>query len=375
MHVLMITTSHNWNDTRIFWLESCGLRRLGIEVTVLAVNCDAEHSERNGIEIVALGRNRGRLGRFVFNPIEALRYCKRHASGYDILHVHDPEVLPWIGRLKRVTNRPVVYDMHEFLPDVVSVRSWIPLSVRRPSIAIADAMERRGIGNASAAVVVNELGEKRARQLGMNEVTIFMGVPSRVEAEGSAPYDSSRTGVSYVGGVAKVRGVDTIAEVAPKIFASHGCRVVVAGPLQDETARAAVELEGIDYRGVLTRSQVRQILNEAAIGWLPLHHTPNHEKGWALKLGEYMAAGLPVVASDLEYCASMINKYDCGIVVCVDDADAHLDALNYLLRNPNEAKRLGANGRKAILEELNVETYALKLRDLYERLLRQTGVS
>lgn len=341
---------------------------------MLAVNCDSEHSEKNGVQIAALGRKRGRLGRFVLNPAEALQYCRRHASDYDVLHVHDPEMLPWIERLKRVTGGPVVYDMHEFLPDVMSVRSWIPFLLRRVAADIADAMERRRIGHASAAVVVNELGEKRARQLGMKEVAIFMGVPSRVEAEGSASYDSSRAGVAYVGGIANDRGAGTIAEVAPRILASLGCRTVVAGPLHDDTARVAVGLEAIDYRGVLTRPEVRLVLNKAAVGWLPLHHTPNHEKAWALKLGEYMAAGLPVVASDLEYCASMVNRYDCGIVVGADDADAHFDALSYLLRNRDEAKRLGANGKKAILEELNAEAYALRLHDLYKRLLRGIAV-
>jgi hypothetical protein len=163
--------------------------------------------------------------------------------------------------------------------------------------------------------------------------------------------------------------------VAPKIFASLGCRIAVAGPLRDDTARTAVGLEAIDYRGVLTRPDVRLLLDEAAVGWLPLHHTPNHEKGWALKLGEYMAAGLPVVASDLEYCASIVNRYDSGIVVSADDTDAHLDALSYLLRDRDEAKRLGANGKNAILEELNAEAYAVKLNDLYERLLRGIAVS
>ena len=370
----MITTSHKWDDTRIFWLESCNLRRLGIEVTVLAINCDSEYSEKNGVRVVALGRNRGRLGRFLLNPTEAVRYCKRHASRYDVLHIHDPEMLPWIGCLKRVTNRPVVYDMHEFLPDVVSVRSWIPLCLRRSSAAIADAVERRTIGNASGVVVVNEMGENRARELGVAETSIFMGMPSRIEAEDSAPYESARTGVVYVGGIAKVRGVDTIAEVAPKILASHGCRVVLAGSLQDEMARTVVDLENIDYLGVLARPAVRLVLSEAAIGWLPLHHTPNHDKAWALKLGEYMAAGLPVVASDLEYCASIVNRYDCGIVVGADDVDAHLDALTHLLDNPDEAKRLGTNGKRAILEGLSAEVYALRLRDLYERLLCGTAI-
>ncbi len=47
-------------------------------------------------------------------------------------------------------------------------------------------------------------GEKRARQLGTKEVAIFMSVPSRADAEGSALYRSSRTGVAYAGGLDKV---------------------------------------------------------------------------------------------------------------------------------------------------------------------------
>lgn len=48
------------------------------------------------------------------------------------------------------------------------------------------------------------LGEKRVRQLGTKEVAMSLGVPSRVEAEGSALYRSSRTGVAYAGGLDKV---------------------------------------------------------------------------------------------------------------------------------------------------------------------------
>ncbi len=89
-------------------LESCNLRKLGVQVAVLAVNSDSEHSQKNGIPIAARGRNHGRLGRFVLNPMEAVRYCKCHTLDYDVLHVHDPQMLPWIGRLKRVTKRPII---------------------------------------------------------------------------------------------------------------------------------------------------------------------------------------------------------------------------------------------------------------------------
>ena len=199
-------------------------------------------------------------------------------------------------------------------------------------------------------------------------------LPNRSHTEASAPYDSLRSGVAYAGGVAKVRGEDTIAEVAPRILALHGCRVLVAGPWRDETARPTVKQDGTDYRGLLTRPGVRLVLNEAAVSWLPLHHTPNHKKGWALKPGEYTAVGLLVVVDDLACCASMVNRHDCGIVVDADDADAHLNALDYLLGSPDEPRRLGTNGKRVVLQELNAKAYAPKLHEPYERLQREAVV-
>ncbi len=372
MRVLMVTTSNRWDDTRLFWLESVSLTRLGTEVTILVVNYRVDAVDKDGVSVIALGRERSRVGRFLMNPIDAVRFCRQHGSSYDVLHIHDPEMLPWLARIRRVTGRPVVYDMREFLPDILSVRSWIPRSFRGCAPEVADAIERRSIRNANAVVVVNEPMELRVRQMGMSEVVIFMGVPSRTEAELALPYGSSRSGIVYVGGVSQVRGADTIAQIAPRIQESNGCSIVVAGPLRDQTAVDCIRVDGVDCRGFMSRSEVVRILNSAAIGWLPLHHTPNHEKGWALKLGEYMAAGLPVVISDLTYCSSVVSKRDCGIVVNSDDVDAHLHALRYLLNNPDEAKRMGANGRRAILEDLNSETYASKLQELYKRLLGQS---
>lgn len=368
MHILMITTSNNWDDTRMFWLEGHALTKLGMQVTILAINSKADIQEKDGINIVALGRERKRLGRFLINPREVIRFCRENAGKFDILQVHDPEMLPWIPRLKKVSGCPVVYDMHEFLPDILAVRPWVPRFLRNRAPLLGEAIERRTLRNANAVLVVNELMEQRVRGLGVKEAVVFMGVPSKAEVERAAPYDTQRTGAVYVGGVAMLRGVDTMAKVAPQLWQSHGCQVVVAGPLEDQAAQDAVTAAGIDYRGVVSRSQVMQFLNKAAVGWLPLHHTPNHDKTWAVKLGEYMAAGLPVVSSGLNYCHSIIKKYDCGIVVSADDANAHLEALRYLLDHLQEAKRMGENGQKAILADLNLEKFTTNLCNLYERI-------
>ena len=100
MRILMITTSNGWDDTRLFWLESLSLMKLGLDVTILAVNSRADVTEQDGVNILALGRKRRRIGRFVINPTDAIKFCKEHGSSYDVLHIHDPEMLPWLRKIK-----------------------------------------------------------------------------------------------------------------------------------------------------------------------------------------------------------------------------------------------------------------------------------
>jgi glycosyltransferase involved in cell wall biosynthesis len=53
-----------------------------------------------------------------------------------------------------------------------------------------------------------------------------------------------------------------------------------------------------------------------------------------------------------------------GILVDPGDIQAMRDAIQYLLANPNEAKRLGENARQRILDKLNLETYVKNIVDL-----------
>lgn len=370
MRILMVTTSHEWDDSRIFWLEALALLEIGVDVTVLAINDESELPEMNGIGVVALGHQRRRLGRFFLNPIAAVDYCRKHSHQYDVLHLHDSELMPWVGWLRRTTKLPVVYDMHEFASDVLKSRSWIPSWLRGFAVMTARALEKRAFCSASAVVTVNEIGETHALQLGAREVAVFMGVPSRHQAEQAKPYDSERIGVAYTSSsLCRIRGADIISAVAPRLLESDQCKIIVAGRPMDETGFHMIGVPGIEYRGVVTRPEVLHILDQAAVGWLPERRTPNHEKAWPLKLGEYMAAGLPIVTTDLGFCSMIVAKYDCGIVVDSDDDDDHLAALQYLIRNHPEAQRLGSNGRRAILEDLNSEIFAGELQKLYTRIV------
>ena len=83
---------------------------------------------------------------------------------------------------------------------------------------------------------------------------------------------------------------------------------------------------------------------------------------------EYMAAGLPLIASNFPLWKDIISVNNAGL--CVDPMSPIEigEAINYILNNPKEAKKMGENGRKMVIEKYNWDIEKKKLIDLYQEL-------
>ena len=79
--------------------------------------------------------------------------------------------------------------------------------------------------------------------------------------------------------------------------------------------------------------------------------------------------GLPVVLSDSAYARQVMERYEFGILVDPADTDQIARAVRYLADHPEEAARMGRNGRRAIAEEFNWETQERNLLGLYRDLI------
>ena len=82
---------------------------------------------------------------------------------------------------------------------------------------------------------------------------------------------------------------------------------------------------------------------------------------------EYMAAGIPVIASNFPLWKQIIEGNQCGL--CVDPLDPQpiAEAIDFLV-TPEEAEQMGRNGQKAVLEQYNWGIEEQKLLDLYNSL-------
>jgi glycosyltransferase involved in cell wall biosynthesis len=87
------------------------------------------------------------------------------------------------------------------------------------------------------------------------------------------------------------------------------------------------------------------------------------------KMFEYMSAGVPVISSNFPLWREIIEGNDCG--VCVDplDPSAIAQAIDHLVAHPEEARRKGENGRRAVLEMYNWSIEEGKLLSFYDQIL------
>jgi len=147
----------------------------------------------------------------------------------------------------------------------------------------------------------------------------------------------------------------------------------LAGPLYPESllhdGAEREALEAVDYRGVLDRTGVAQVLRECRAGIVLLPDSPAYRESLPVKMFEYMAAGLPVVASDFPIWREIVEGNDCGICVDHRDQGAIDEAIRALVDHPERAEEMGRNGRKAVLEKYTWDSAFLNLTQVYDSVL------
>jgi glycosyltransferase involved in cell wall biosynthesis len=83
-----------------------------------------------------------------------------------------------------------------------------------------------------------------------------------------------------------------------------------------------------------------------------------------------MSAGIPVIASDFPLWREIVLGNQCGLCVDPMDPAAIAKAIDYLVAHPDEARQMGENGRRAVLERYNWSVEEAKLMDFYKKTLQ-----
>jgi glycosyltransferase involved in cell wall biosynthesis len=361
-----LTSVHRFDDTRILRRQCASLRQAGYDVALVAGQPPT--SPLDGVRIVGVGGPRNRFDRATRVAWRVLRAAWRERA--DIYHLHDPELL-WVGLLLKLGGHRVVYDVHEDLPLYIMNKIWIPRAARRAISLASKAAERVGARIFDAVIAATpSIAERFPRE----KTVVVQNFPHVRIAQPPepGPVESRRYAFAYVGGLTVAQGVREMVTVAANLGGDR--KAVLAGWFDAEEHDVELELmasEGwkrVDYLGGVTHEVAINAIRNSVCGLVIDHPISNYLDSYSTKMFEYMACGVPVVCSDFRFWVRLISDADCGIAVNPFDPAAATAAIEKLLNDPDEARRLGENGRRAILGRYNWETEFVKLDALYDRL-------
>jgi glycosyltransferase involved in cell wall biosynthesis len=111
---------------------------------------------------------------------------------------------------------------------------------------------------------------------------------------------------------------------------------------------------------------VKRILKKSKVGVVTFLPFGNHTNSQPNKLFEYMAQGIPIVASNFEMWKAIIEDFHCGICIDPYNPEEIAEAIQTILQNSKASEMMGINGRNAVLGQFNWDTEEKKLYSVYE---------
>jgi phosphatidylinositol alpha-mannosyltransferase len=281
----------------------------------------------------------GSVARLQFSPAVHGRVRRWLADGdFDVLHLHEPNAPSLSMWALRVAEGPIVATFHTS-------------TTKSLTLAVFQGVLRPWHEKIVGRIAVSDLARRwQMEALGSDAVEIPNGVD--VASFASAPlldgYPRPGKTVLFLGRFDEPRkGMAVLLDALPRLVEQFpGVQVLVVGRGdQDELRSKAGGLGGhLRFLGQVDDAAKASALRSADVYCAP--HTGGESFG--IVLVEAMAAGTPVVASDLHAFRRVLRDGDAGRLVPVEDGAALAAGLVAVLENDQLAKRFVAAGADAV---------------------------
>jgi phosphatidylinositol alpha-mannosyltransferase len=328
------------------------LRDLGIDARVYAP-CDGAPPE---VGVTMLGRSipvaaNGSVAPIAPDPAAQLRTLRAlRAEQPDVIHLHEPFAPGPNWTVILATRLPTVATFHSaghhmYLP----FRPLCRWAGRSRFAAIA------AVSEAARLTTEHELG--RPVQVLANGVTI----DHFAKAD---PWPTERPAVLFVGRHEPRKGLRVLLDAFAGLEHEADLWVVGLGPETDELRRR--DQPGVQWLGEVSDVELARRMKAATVFCAP----SLHGESFGVVLLEAMAAGTPVVASDLPGYAKVGRQGREALLVTPGDAAQLGAAINRVLGDAALGARLVEGGRLRA-DDLSMDRLAEIYVDKYERVIRQ----
>jgi phosphatidyl-myo-inositol alpha-mannosyltransferase len=339
---------------------------MGHEVSVLA---PADEEQELPPYVVPAGRAvpvpyNGSVARLAFGPLSAARVRRwLHQGGFDVLHVHEP-MTPSLSLLAVMAwDGPMVATFHTAM-----TRSHFLAAGRKVAQLVLERI--------TARIAVSALARRvQVEHLSGGAVEIPNGVAVAKFANASPLDGWPREGgsVGFLGRFTEPRKGFPVLRDAFVALARRrpGLRLLVAGPGDTGEALDVVPADlrdRITFLGLVPEADKTRMLRS-----VDLYVAPNTGgESFGMILTEAMAAGAPVVASDLDAFRRVLAGGSAGALFPTGDATALAATLERLLDDPDRRAELTETARK-VVGAYDWPVVAARVLDVYAAAIEATG--
>lgn len=375
MRIAHVTISHGPSDVRIVQKECASLAQAGHEVHYLF--CGPAPASPNGLHFHSLPDVGPATAYFwqVWRNLPAI-YRRARSVRATVYHLPDPALIP-LGLLLKLRGARVVYDAHEDRPRHALTKYR---ALGRPLVAIASSLLWRMLEAAGRLFVDRFVAvtPKIAERFPAGRTTVVRNYPLLDEfaqaRRDQPPYAGRLNHVVYTGAVNRSKGADVMVEAMALLPEELDARLLLIGDFRRAHPGLLAALEQlpgwarVDALGSRPRPEMIETLAGARIGVSLYAPRPEQVQAMGNKTFEYMAVGLPVVASDFPVWREVLRERGAGLTVDPTDPVQVAGAIRDLLEHPARAEAMGAAGAEAVASTFNWSGEGERLVRLYEEL-------
>lgn len=367
MKICHVTSAHNSTDVRIFEKECTSLAKKA-EYDVFLV-APGESYEKNNVKIIGIGdipsSRVKRMFKFSRKAYEAATLIDA-----DVYHFHDPELLQFAIKLKKKGKR-VIYDSHEDTVEDIMRKDYIPSILRGIIAKYFEKFLNSAVAKIDCVITVTPRIVDKYKIVNNNVFLITNYPIINLQRNMKKHLKKDKTKLIFAGGVSHQWSHEYILDAIQDL---DDVEYLFFGPGEKnyiEYLRKKSGWKNAKYGGKVSFDVVNEELWRADIGMALCQYVLDKDRMGTLgntKLFEIMLHGIPVITTDYLLWREIVEGKNCGICVNPSDVEQIRDAILEIRNNPDEARVMGENGQKAVLEEYNWESQEKILYNVYENL-------
>jgi glycosyltransferase involved in cell wall biosynthesis len=319
--------------------------------------------EELGFEVVCLNKLKHRLDWTIVKDI--YRYIKQndikvvfsyqyHANLYGRIAAHLARVPCIIASVHNVYT--IDKKIHRRIINKY-LAGWTDRIVAVSKAVKDDVLKYDGVPGSKVEIIYNGVDLSKFLDTNGNAIRNEFGIPLGAPVLGTVGRLTLQKGQRYL--------LEAVSQLRGK-FPRLVLLVVGDGPLKNELKEYAKTL-GIQESVIFTGSR-RDV--PSLLAAMDVFVLPSLWEGLSISLIESMAAGKPVITTDIAPIREVVNTDKVGILVPPKNSTTLADAVEILLRDRKLAGRLGMAARERVFSTFNIETTIRRYTGIFENILR-----